>query len=299
MHIGRKIPIAIDRYLLDGLIIALLVIIYGPVLMHWYNGWLNKSISITHEYFSHGLIGLPFAANIVWTNRRRWHNLTDTAHPFGVVLLMIGAVSYLSGQSELVNLSFPMVLAGMSLWLKGIGGFKLQSFPLLLVALATPTAVPYLIEPYILPLQRFIAAMAAFILTQFGMNVRLEGINLFVSDRIVEVAPHCAGLKMLFTCLYVSLMLLYWSGAIESRLKTIWLLSGALVISVSANIVRNSVLTFFHGSGQDKAFHWLHESWGGDLYSAMMLVMLVLLMKFIEKYFPSDPNLTPLANHQD
>ncbi|NEO47987.1 MAG: cyanoexosortase B, partial [Moorea sp. SIO4A3] len=53
MQIGRKIPIAIDRYLLDGCIIALLVIIYGPVLMHWYNGWLNKSISITHEYFSH------------------------------------------------------------------------------------------------------------------------------------------------------------------------------------------------------------------------------------------------------
>ncbi|NEO97492.1 MAG: cyanoexosortase B [Symploca sp. SIO2E9] len=286
MQSRSKIPITLEPYLLDYLLVALVVILYGPLLIHWYDGWLNKSISIEHEYFSHGLIGLPFAAYIIWTNRQQWLQLPERIHPLGAAILGLGGVFYLSGQSELVNLSLPVILAGLCLGLKGIAGFKLQSFPLLLVFLATPTAAPYLIEPYILPLQQFIAHVAGFILVQFGLNVTVAGVNLFVGGRIVEVAPHCAGLKMLFTSLYVSLMLLYWSGAWFSRLKRILLLSGAVLVSVSANIIRNAVLTFFHGTGQDSAFHWLHDGWGGDLYSACMLGMLIVLLNGIEKYYP-------------
>jgi cyanoexosortase B len=289
MQYRSKIPIAIDRYLLDGAIIGLLVILYAPLLIHWVDGWLHKNISIEHEYFSHGLIGLPFAAYIVWTQRQQWRQLPDTAHPLGAALLAVGGAFYLSGQSELVNLSFPAVLAGIVLWFKGIPGFKLQSFPLLLVSLATPTAVPYLIAPFSLPLQEFIAGVAGFILILFGMNVTVDQIYLTVGGRLVEVAPYCAGLKMLFTTFYVGIMLLYWSGAWVSRKTTIMFLSGAAIISVSANIVRNTLLTFFHGTGQEAAFKWLHDDWGGDVYSACMLGSLVLLLNAIEKYYPQNP----------
>jgi len=289
MQYRSKIPIAIDRYLLDGAIIALLVILYAPLLIHWVDGWLHKNISIEHEYFSHGLIGLPFAAYIVWTQRQQWRQLPDTAHPLGAALLAVGGAFYLSGQSELVNLSFPAVLAGIVLWFKGIPGFKLQSFPLLLVSLATPTAVPYLIAPFSLPLQEFIAGVAGFILILFGMNVTVDQIYLSVGGRLVEVAPYCAGLKMLFTTLYVGIILLYWSGAWVSRKTTIVFLSGAAIISVSANIVRNTLLTFFHGTGQEAAFKWLHDDWGGDVYSACMLGSLVLLLNAIERYYPQNP----------
>jgi cyanoexosortase B len=289
MQYRSKIPIAIDRYLLDGAIIGLLVILYAPLLIHWVDGWLHKNISIEHEYFSHGLIGLPFAAYIVWTQRQQWRQLPDTAHPLGAALLAVGGAFYLSGQSELVNLSFPAVLAGIVLWFKGIPGFKLQSFPLLLVFLATPTAVPYLIAPFSLPLQEFIAGVAGFILILFGMNVTVDQIYLTVGGRLVEVAPYCAGLKMLFTTLYVGIILLYWSGAWVSRKTTIVFLSGAAIISVSANIVRNTLLTFFHGTGQEAAFKWLHDDWGGDVYSACMLGSLVLLLNAIEKYYPQNP----------
>jgi len=289
MQYRSKIPIAIDRYLLDGAIIALLVILYAPLLIHWVDGWLHKNISIEHEYFSHGLIGLPFAAYIVWTQRQQWRQLPDTAHPLGAALLAVGGAFYLSGQSELVNLSFPAVLAGIVLWFKGIPGFKLQSFPLLLVSLATPTAVPYLIAPFSLPLQEFIAGVAGFILILFGMNVTVDQIYLTVGGRLVEVAPYCAGLKMLFTTLYVGIILLYWSGAWVSRKTTILFLSGAAIISVSANIVRNTLLTFFHGTGQEAAFKWLHDDWGGDVYSACMLGSLVLLLNAIERYYPQNP----------
>jgi cyanoexosortase B len=289
MQYRSKIPIAIDRYLLDGAIVALLVILYAPLLIHWVDGWLHKTISTEHEYFSHGLIGLPFAAYIVWTQRQQWRQLPDTAHPLGAALLAVGGAFYLSGQSELVNLSFPAVLAGIVLWFKGIPGFKLQSFPLLLVSLATPTAVPYLIAPFSLPLQEFIAGVAGFILILFGMNVTVDQIYLSVGGRLVEVAPYCAGLKMLFTTFYVGIMLLYWSGAWVSRKTTILFLSGAAIISVSANIVRNTLLTFFHGTGQEAAFKWLHDDWGGDVYSACMLGSLVLLLNAIEKYYPQNP----------
>ncbi len=285
MQNRQKIPIAIQENLLTITIISLIFLMYTPLIIYWYDGWLNKSISIEHEYFSHGIIGIPFAGYIAWNNRQKWQNLPNISHPLGAVLLGIAGVWYISGIPDLINLSFPIMLAAICLWFKGIPGFKLMGMPLLFILLASPNHIPYLIEPYALPLQKFIASVAGFILTQLNMDVTIEQIYLYVGGRIVEVAPHCAGLKMLFTSLYVSLMLLYWTGAIASRKKTIVLLFSAVFVSVSANIVRNTVLTIFHGTGQDEAFHWLHDGWGGDMYSACMLGLLILIMNWVDSYF--------------
>ncbi|MEH2065826.1 MAG: cyanoexosortase B [Nostoc sp.] len=266
-------------------ILGVLLLLYAPILLHWVDGWLHKNISTEHEYFSHGIIGLPFAAYIAWLNRKKWKRLPDTSHPLGAVFLLLGAVFYLGGVTEWVNLSLPLILAGLCLWFKGIAGLRSQGFPLLLVFFATPTAVPYLISPYTSPLQNFIAGTAGFILNQFGMEVTVSEMNLYVGGRIVEVAPYCAGLKMLFTTLYVGLMLLYWTDALSSRRTTISFLCIAAIVSTTANIIRNTLLTFFHGTGQEAAFKWLHEGWGGDLYSACMLVSLVPLLNWINNYF--------------
>jgi cyanoexosortase B len=269
---------------------GLFLVLYGPLLLHWGQGWLHKTISIEHEYFSHGLIGLPFAAYIVWTHRKRWQRLPDLkspfTHPAGLIgsgLLLLGGLFYLSGLPDPVNLSLPLMLVGMVLWLKGAAGLKLQGFPLLLVLLATPNEIPYLLTPYTLPLQSFIAATAGFILTQLGMDVTVRQIYLLVGGRMVEVAPYCAGLKMLFTSAYIALMLLYWTGNLRSRSITILFLMGTGVISVSGNIMRNALLTFFHGTGNDGAFEWLHEGWGGDLYSTLILALMIPLLNQIEK----------------
>lgn len=278
----------IENNLLLIAISAVLALMYVPLLWHWYDGWLHKNIGIIHEYFSHGLIGLPFAAYIAWLNRKKWHRLPDKFHPLAVGFLIIGGIFYVSGLTDFVNLSFPLILAGLCLWLKGIPGLKLQAFPLVFVLLATPNQIPYLIEPYALPLQSFIAASAGFILTQFGFPVVVEQINLYVGGQIVEVAPHCAGLKMLFTSLYVGLMLLYWTGVWRSRTRSILFLISAASISIIANIIRNTLLTYFHGTHNEQAFEWLHEGSGGDIYSACMLGTLVLLINGMEKYFPID-----------
>lgn len=291
MTFQRQIQNRNATQLFSFAILGVLALLYAPILLHWFDGWLNKSISTEHEYFSHGIIGIPFAAYLSWINRKKWQRLPDGNHPLGVALLIIGGIFYLSGVTEWVNLSLPAILTGLCLWLKGIPGFKLQGFPLVLVFLATPTALPYLIAPYTLPLQSFIAGTAGFILSQFGMEVAVDGTNIFVGGRIVEVAPYCAGLKMLFTTLYVCLMLLYWTGALSSRRTTIWFLSTAVVLSVTANIIRNTLLSFFHGTGQQAAFEWLHDSWGGDLYSAIMLLLLVPILNRLDRYF-SEPEAT-------
>ena len=270
-------------------IFAILLLLYAPILLHWVDGWLNKSISTEHEYFSHGMIGIPFAGYLAWINRKKWQRLPDISHPLSLALFVIGAIFYLSGVTEWVNLSLPIILTGVCLGLKGLPGFKLHGFALLLVLLATPTALPYLISPYTFPLQTFIASTAGFILNQFDMNVVVDGINLYIGGRVVEVAPYCAGLKMLFTTIYVSLMLLYWTDSIESRKITISFLSLSVFISVSANILRNTLLTFFHGTGQDGAFVWLHDSWGGDLYSACMLLLLIPLLNWMNSSFVAAP----------
>lgn len=282
MQVSKKANNYLDSTFLYYLTLGLLAILYAPLLIHWYDGWLNKSINIEHEYFSHGIIGLPFAAYISWSKRKKWQRIPDSFNPWGGFILVLGIIFYNTGVAELVSFSFPMVLAGICLCFKGIPGLKLQTFPLFLVFFATPNSVPYLITSWTLPLQKFIAVMAGFILTQFGMDVAVEEIYLSVGGRLVEVAPYCAGLKMLFTTLYVGSMLLYWTDNHRNTKRVTILLSSAVIISVIANIIRNTVLTFFHGTGRDQLFVWLHDSWGGDLYSAMMLGIIVLLINFLD-----------------
>lgn len=272
---------------IELIILALLAVLYIPMLLHWVDGWLNKSISIQHEYFSHGLLGMPFAAYLVWEVRGKWQVLSNQTHWSAFPLLVLAAAAYNSGLPDLMNLSLPILLAGLLLVLKGIPGFKLHLFPWLLVALSTPTQLPYLIEPYVLPLQSFIASVAGFILLQFDVDVQVDGIYLSVSEQLVEVAPHCAGLKMLFTSLYMGLILTYWTGLNRSRLRTSLFFIGIIAVSVVGNIIRNATLTYFHGAQMDAAFEWLHDSWGGDLYSAAMLGMLVVLVRLLERYAPA------------
>lgn len=288
MQINQKFN-AQDQVIFNWLLIGCLTILYAPAILHWYDGWLNKSISIEHEYFSHGMIGLPLAAYIVWNGRHHWQKLPNRSAPIGGFLLGLGAVFYLTPVADLVYLSFPLVLTGLCLWLKGIQGLKLQAFPLVLVWLATPNFVPYLITPYTLPLQQFIAATAGFLLLQLGLDVQVDQIYLSVNGNLVEVAPYCAGLKMLFTSLYVALILLYWSNSLGDRRKVILLMSGAVFFSVTANILRNATLSYFHGIGRADLFEWLHDSWGGDLYSAIMLGMIVLLNNFLDRQISDQP----------
>ncbi|WP_293134245.1 cyanoexosortase B [Microcoleus sp. bin38.metabat.b11b12b14.051] len=287
MHIQRRIRIVLKRYLLGEGIAVLLVLLYAPLVVHWYDGWFNKNISIEHEYFSHGIIGLPYAAYIARTNRNSWLRLPNSQHFLGTFLLVLATLFYLSRLSDLVNFSLVVMLAGICLSLKGISGLKLQVMPLLFVFLASPNHIPYLIEPYALPLQHFIAETSGLILIKIGLNVRVEEIYLYVNDRIVEVAPHCAGLKMLFTSVYVSLILLDWTGVWMSRKRSTLFLAATSIISISSNIFRNTLLTYFHGTERETLFNWLHAGWGGDLYSACILGLLVLLINGIEKYLPS------------
>lgn len=272
---------------LEVIIVGLLAVLYGPLLWHWVDGWLNKSISIQHEYFSHGLLGIPLAAYLVWEKRSRWQSLKPQTHWLSLPLLLIAATCYSVGLVDLMNLSLPVLLAGLLLVLKGLPGFRLLAFPWLLILLSTPTQLPYIIEPYVLPLQSFIASVAGFILLQFNVDVQVDGIYLSVGEQLVEVAPHCAGLKMLFTSLYMALILAYWTGLNRSRLKTSLFFAGTIAISIIGNIIRNATLTFFHGAKMTSAFEWLHDSWGGDLYSAAMLGLLIVLVRLLETYAPN------------
>jgi cyanoexosortase B len=277
-------PTFLETQLGNLLIGGLLALIYGPILLHWVDGWLKKSISIDHEYFSHGLIGLHYAAYLIFVvNSKPWQALDNRFHPLGAFFLTLGSLLYLAGTLYSVNLSFPVVLTGLFLSLKGIPGIQLNRFPLLIIFLATPNPLPYLITPFTLPLQIFIAGVAGFILMHLGMDVTVDQMYLLVNGRAVEVAPYCAGLKMLFTSLYVTLILLHWTGNLKSRSRTLFMLLSASIISVFANIARNTLLASFHGANNNKAFEWLHEGWGGDVYSILMLLTIIFLNQNLDR----------------
>jgi cyanoexosortase B len=276
----------------DFAILGLLALLYVPLLLHWTHGWISKSISIEHEYFSHGLIGLPYAGYLVWQKRRVWTNLAGGVGAWrgldrlagGAIVLCSGWL-YSSNLPEAVNLSLPLMLMGVCLWLKGLPGLRLMAFPLVFVWFSTPNELPYLIAPTTMPLQGFIAGTAGVILNILGFNVGVEGIHLFMNGRQVEVAPYCAGLKMLFTSIFVAVMLLHWTQLWRARSLAMGFLAGTVVFSVGINIIRNTTLTYFHGTGNDAAFRWLHEGWGGDCYSAISLGILVICINKLEDWW--------------
>ncbi|NET51025.1 MAG: cyanoexosortase B, partial [Merismopedia sp. SIO2A8] len=111
-----------DRQWPTLVLASLLLLLYVPLLWHWCDGWLNKSISLEHEYFSHGLLGIPFAGYIAWQKQTQWRSLPHQTNLGGCLLLILGVVAYLSGIVDAINLSFPIVLAGLCLWLKGKQG---------------------------------------------------------------------------------------------------------------------------------------------------------------------------------
>jgi cyanoexosortase B len=268
-------------------ILAGLMLLYGPLFYHWLQGWLFKSISIEHEYYSHGVLGFPLAAYCAWQQRDRWNTLPDRRNGFGAALLGLAAAMYLTGLADVVNLSLVVLLLGMVLWLKGWAGLKLNYFPLILVLLATPTDLPYLVTTHVLPLQQVIASFIGVILNLFGDPVTVNNIYVYFTDgAIIEVAPYCAGLKLLFTNIYVSLMLLYWTGLWKSNSRSLTFMGAVVMLSFLANVLRNTILSFFHGGGNENAFEWLHEGWGGDVFSLVMLGGVFWLLTSIEQHWP-------------
>ncbi len=260
-----------------GAIGLVLTLMYAPLLGHWVHGWVKKSISIEHEYFSHGMLGIPFAGYLVWQGRSKLAQFSAsvTDQLLGMGLCTTAGIFYMSNLADFVSLSLPLMLAGVAMLLKGRSSFAVVGFPLLLLLFATPNEIPYLIAPYTAPLQIFIAGTAGVILQILGIPVTVDQMFLYLNGKQVEVAPYCAGLKMLFTSLYVALLLLDWTGMLRSRKFTAFFLAGTVILSVTGNIVRNTLLIYWHGTGQDGLFNWLHDSWGGDFYSAGLLGILV------------------------
>lgn len=299
MQRSSKLPHWIENHWPILLLGVVLAILYVPMFNFWLDGWLNKNIGTEHEYFSHALIGFPYAAYVAWQQRKKWTKLPDQCHPLGIALFTVSVLFYISRVPEFAFLSFPLILISLCLCFKGMEGLKLQWFPLLLIFLGTPNAVPYLLTPFTLPLQKFIANVSGFILMQAGFNVSVSDVYLQVNGQSVEVAPYCAGLKMLFTSLYVSLIILHWSGLITSRKKSLILLVSAAGISVTANIIRNTLLAMFHGLGKEGAFDSLHEGTGGDIYSALMLLLIVGLSSWLNRQPTSPKIITEETNNND
>lgn len=262
---------------ITGAIGLVLSLMYVPLLVHWVHGWLFKSISIEHEYFSHGMIGIPFAVYLAWQSRSKFMPLIASGRDqfWGIAVCTIAGIFYLSNLAEPVNLSLPLMLTGGILTFKGRAGLRILGFPMLLLWLATPNELPYLIAPFTEPLQIFIANVAGIILKLLGLPVTVDQFYLYLNGKQVEVAPYCAGLKMMFTSVYVALLLLNWTGLDQRRKFVLFFVSCAAGLSVVGNIIRNTLLIYFHGTGQDELFNWLHDSWGGDLYSAGLLGILV------------------------
>jgi exosortase len=252
-----------------GVVAALTVWLYGPILLHLLGQWWQD------PNFSHGFFVPLFSAFVVWQERDRLRRLPLQASWSGLPILALALCVLIVGQMGaelfLSRLSLLLAMAGLIVLFLGWNFFRATFFPWAFLLLMIP--IPAIIFSQItFPLQLLASRVAAEILPLFGVPILREGNVIHLPSMALEVAEACSGVRSLMSL--VALAIIY-GYLMEKRLWLRWLLA---VASVPIAVVANSVRII--GTGllvqywdPDKAEGYFHASWGWIIFVISLLLL--------------------------
>ena len=123
------------------------------------------------------------------------------------------------------------------------------------------------------PLRLATAEMTTWLLSLTGVVVERTGVLLLDGDKLVGVDPPCAGVRMLWTAVFVAAVLA--AKACLKRVRTLLLLTLAPVFALGGNALRSAAL-FFPESGRVEWPHWMHEGIGLTIHGVVLALLLVV-----------------------
>jgi exosortase len=247
----------------------ILVYLYASIVHRLIYDWW------TDPNFSHGFFVPPFAALLIWRDRKHLRILKSrpafaglAVVAFGLLLLVVGV---LGAESFLSRSSLLFVVAGLVIYFKGWKYFRAVFFPWLFLFLMIPP--PTLIMNHItLPLQFVASGLATWFLRAVGIPVLQNGNIIQLPNMALDVVQACSGIRSLIS---LGVMAIIYGYLLEpSKMVRALLAIASIPIAVLANGVR-IMATGITGLYWDpsKAQGFFHEFSGWVIFLVSLLTL--------------------------
>jgi exosortase len=242
------------------------------------------SLSTHNQLYSHIPLIPLVSVYFFFIERKRIFFDREYSFQVGIPLVILGLVFYFFGaghqQDYQVNNYLAVMMFGFFLWVLGsflmaygVRVFKKAVFPLVFLIFFVP--IPhFLLDPYILFLQRWSAQAAYSVFKLIGVPVYREGFVFSLPGLSVEVAEGCSGIRSSLALFITSIV----SGKLflETKWRRAILALCVFPIAVFKNGLRIVTISLL-AAYVDPVFinrHWIHRS-GGIPFFVVALLLLV------------------------
>lgn len=212
---------------------ALLAYLYGNILHRLVYEWWSDA------NFSHGFFVPPFAALLIWRDRKRLGVLKPQPAFSGLAVIAFGLAALVLGvlgaELFLSRSSLLFVVAGLIVYFKGWKYFRVLFFPWLFLFLMIPP--PTLIMNHItLPLQFVASDVATWFLRAAGVPVLQNGNIIQLPNMALDVVQACSGIRSLIS---LGVMAIIYGYLLESNnVLRVLLALASIPIAVLSNGIR-------------------------------------------------------------
>jgi exosortase len=213
---------------------TLLVIAFWPILKGMYGSWFDERTSMEH-----GILVIPAAACMAWSQRARLRAVPREPSSWGVLWIGLGAAQAIVGSLAhwvwVSRMAFPISVAGCIGALYGMRMVRELAYPLgtLVLMVAPPT---FLYERLTLDLQLLASRIGERCLEVLGYPVLREGNVLELVGTTLSVEEACSGIRSLFSICFLCVVYSYFFAA-GRRMRTLIVLS-AVPIAILGNAGR-------------------------------------------------------------
>jgi exosortase len=272
---------SVATYIPIAVIGALFITAYWPIATGMFRSWFDERI-----YMEHGILVLPAAGYMVWTNRAKLKQVPREPSKWGLALLLWGALqATLAVAAHWTSISRAACLVSLVGCIVAIYGVRMArelAYPLctLVLMIAPPT---FVYERLTLDLQLIASRLGESGLEALGYSVMREGSILELVGTKLSVEEACSGLRSLLSILFMCVLYNYFF--VHSKLMQTILLVWAVPIAILGNAGR-IVATGIASQYKPEMIHGTaHDAFGyfSVVIAAIGCIVLHLTMLSIQK----------------
>lgn len=240
--------------------------------------------TLNNELAHHTPLVFVLALFLIYRDRKPLARLLREASGTGPIFLFVaGLLLNVAGQvlgiMYLSQLSFPLTLYGMILYLKGPLVARRLIFPLSFLLFAFPIPGKIYFE-VVFPLKLFVTKVATAILALIGYTVHSEGNIIQISSTVIGVSDACSGLNSLMAMLTLSTF--YTTLVIRRMSYKVVIVLSMFPLVMAVNVVRVTATCVVAVTwGDELASGKLHMFWGIFVFAASVIGLMAITKIFI------------------
>lgn len=244
---------------------------------------LGQSV-INNELAHHAPLVFILVLFLIYQDRQPLVQLLREASSTGpisplVAGLLLNTTGQVLGIMYLSQLSFPLTLYGMILYLKGPRVVRRLIFPLFFLLFAFPIPGKIYFE-VVFPLKLFVTKVATAILSLIGYAVHSEGNIIQMSSTVIGVSDACSGLNSLMAMLTLSTF--YTALVIRRMTHKVIIVLSMFPLVMAVNVLRVTATCLVAVTwGDELASGKLHTLWGVFVFAASVIGLMSITKLFI------------------